>query len=226
MNDVVRAHFSKNIEDYDYGADKVVFKNDELHECLVNTIPFDTNAGINVLDIGCGTGHGMLLALEKFPNANVTGVDFSHKMILRADDKLKEFSGRYRLIEKNFTELEFDDKCNAVISAIAIHNVTHEQKDELFGKIYNSLESHGVFINGDLIAGESSSVDQQYKREYRKYLEENLDGKELQVWLKHAFEDDTPMKLSQQFELLKRYGFQEPQLVWQFNNEAVYVARK
>ena len=48
----------------------------------------------------------------------------------------------------------------------------------------------------------------------------------LKVWLRHAFEEDRPLALSQQFKLLKNLGFRELKLLWQFNNEVTYLAEK
>ena len=73
----IKTHFSEKIEDYDTVASKVVFKNDELHDELVNAISFDNNKQLNVLDFGCGTGHGMMLVAKLFPKAQITGIDFS-----------------------------------------------------------------------------------------------------------------------------------------------------
>lgn len=219
-------HFTETVDDYDTVADKVVMKDDELHNCLVNSIPFDENKELNILDLGCGTGHGMLLMLEKFPNAKITGVDFSNKMVLASKEKLKDFSDRINLIEKDFNKMEFDKGYDVIVSAIAIHNSTHEQKRELFKKIFDSLNKGGVFINGDFIEGESSDLEEQYKSIYGVFLEKNLSGNELKVWLKHAFEEDMPMKFSEQYKILKEIGFKEIFLLWQFNKEAVYVAKK
>lgn len=226
MNDTIYSHFSKTVDDYDTVSDKVVMKNDELHEQLIQAIPFPAEKPLRILDLGCGTGHGMLLVLNRFPRAHVTGVDFSPLMIEKSRKNLQAFANRVTLVEHNFNTLAFPETYDVVISAIAIHNSTHEQKDALFKKIFLSLKEDGVFINGDFIEGESFEINQQYRHVYRKYLEENLDGNELRVWLKHAFEEDMPLALSRQFGFLKTHGFRHITLLWQFNNEAVYTAKK
>ncbi len=226
MNENIRAHFTKTVDDYDYVADKVVMKNDEIHGVILGSIPFNKEGGIKVLDLGCGTGHGMHMILEKFPNSSITGVDFSNKMIMKCAQKLQDFPGRATLIEKNFNEMEIGKNYDVIVSAIAIHNSNHEQKDKLFGNVFNSLKDCGVFINGDFIEGETFEMNQHYREIYKNHIENNLSGEELTVWLKHAFEEDMPMRLSQQFELLKKHGFSEVKLVWQFANLAVYVAKK
>lgn len=226
MNQNIHLHFTRSVDDYDYVADKVVMKNDELHNVLVNAIPFDSNKNLNILDLGSGTGHGMSLVLRKFPKAKIMGIDFSNKMIVKSKKNLRNFGNRFGLIEKDFNEVEFGDKYDAIISAIAIHNSTHQEKDRLLKKIYKSLKKNAVLINGDFIEGETPEVNQLYQKVYREFLEKNLSGDELKVWLRHAFEEDMPMKLSEQLKLLNKHLFGEVSLVWQFNNQVVYITKK
>ncbi len=224
--DQIHSHFSESVLDYDTVADKVVMRNDELHERLIGSVALDGSKELNILDLGCGTGHGISLLLTKFPNAKITGVDFCDRMIENAREKLKNSLKRVRLRGDDFRKMEFGEKYDAVVSAIAIHNVTHEEKNELFGKIYTSLNDGGVFVNGDFVGGETSEMDEQCKNVYQEFLKENLRGGELEAWLRHASEEDMPLALSKQYHMLRNHGFRGIKLVWQFNNEAVYIAEK
>ncbi len=226
MQDKIKTHFSKTVADYDTVADDVVFKNNELHRELVNAVPFEKNRELEILDLGCWTGHGMEVILEEYPKAKITGVDFSATMIQRTKENLSYLSNRIDLWESDFMEFEFEKRYDVVISAVAIHNITHEEKKVLFEKIYDCLNDWGVFINADFYEHESDSVNEKLKKVYRKYLEQNLNWEELEVWLRHAFEEDMPMSLSKQESILKKVWFKEFNLCWLFNNEAVYIAKK
>ena len=94
MSKEIKKHFSKTVGDYDTVADKVVFKNNELHDELVKSIPFKKDEKIHVLDLGCGTGHGMKLISDLFPNSTLVGIDFSSLMIAKSRDKLKPLINR------------------------------------------------------------------------------------------------------------------------------------
>lgn len=224
--DKIKTHFSKTVNDYNTVVDKVVFKNDELHNVMVNALSFDKDRELNILDLGCGTGHGMRLVAEHFPKAKITGIDFSSIMIEKAKNNLLFFSDRIKLLEADFNDYHFDSKYDAVISAIAIHNCTHDQKTILFKKISDSLNNGGLFVNADFYEHDSVDINNGIKVIYRNFLKQNLSGDELDVWLKHAFEEDKPMTLSQQSSILKEIGFSEFILLWIFNNEAIYVAKK
>jgi tRNA (cmo5U34)-methyltransferase len=222
----IQIHFSKTVNDYDTVAEKVVFKNDELHTELVGAISFHDQSELDVLDLGCGTGHGMQSVVKKFPNAYITGIDFSPLMIERARVRLAPYSDRVALCEADFNEYPFPRKHDVVLSAFAVHNIAHEQKESLFKKIYDSLKPGGLFINGDFYEHEMPALNDALKQRYRKYLVENLSGAELEVWLRHAFQEDMPMSLTRQSQLLRAAGFKDAELVWLYNNEAVYCAKK
>lgn len=218
----IKTHFSKRVDDYDTVADNVVFKNNELHNELVKAISFDKNKELNILDLGCGTGHGMNLIASSF----LTGIDFSPIMIKKAKNKLLPFSNRINLLEIDFNDYKFDQKFDVIVSAIAIHNVTHEEKKNLFERIFNSLNNNGLFINADFYKHELKIVNDEIKTIYKNFLERNLSGGELKIWLKHVFKEDMPMTLTEQSSVLKNVGFNKFELLWIFNNEAVYVANK
>lgn len=226
MNDTIFEHFARTVADYDTVADKVVMKNSELQNAILGAIPFNHDRVLRVLDLGSGTGFGSGLILKKFPGATVTGVDFSLRMNEKAQVNLREFGSRFGVVEKNITTMDFGSGWDVVVSGVTIHNITNDEKRILFQKIFGALVYGGVFVNGDFIAGETSHLDAQYRLIYRKYMENRLKGEELQVWLRHAFQEDMPMKLSKHFSYLHEVGFSEVYLLWQFNNEAVYAARK
>lgn len=218
--------FSKTIHDYDTVASSVVFRNDEIHQVQVDSLPFAYKNKLQILDLGSGTGYGMRLIAERFPKAVITGIDFSPLMIEKAKDHLTAHAERIALKLEDFRESVFDTQYDAIVSTIAIHNISNEQKSLLFKKIYEALKPGGVFVNGDFYAGETVTIDNDLRKLYEDYLRQNLKGDELKVWLKHAFTEDMPMKLSEQISLLTAAGFDKVEIKWVYNNEALYVACK
>lgn len=118
----VKNHFDSDIVDYDACCSKVVPMNDEIHNIIVDTIPFDRKSKLKILDLGVGTGLGALKILNEFPNSHLTGIDFSSKMIFRARERLKIFDNRVKLIEADFNNIDFPEKYDVIVSAITIHN--------------------------------------------------------------------------------------------------------
>ena len=60
----------------------------EIYNILVDTIPFESNESIKILDIGCGTGTFAKILKEAYPNSRITCLDFAQNMIEMARTKL------------------------------------------------------------------------------------------------------------------------------------------
>lgn len=53
---------------------------------VIDKIPILKNDVKQVLEIGCGTGHNLIYLSNRFPNANIVGVDISDEMIAKAKE--------------------------------------------------------------------------------------------------------------------------------------------
>ncbi|MBP9838559.1 MAG: methyltransferase domain-containing protein [Proteobacteria bacterium] len=217
-------HFSRLVLDYDKVAKKVVINNDELHNEIINSLNFNEDQELKILDIGGITGQAMQLTLKAFPNSRLTGIFFSSNMLERAKINLRKYLNRCEFILNDITnKIRIEDEAyDAIVSSVTIHNITDSQKTELFKKIFNSLKPAGQFINGDFYLGENDLVANHLQNLYLTYVQEHLTGDDADFWIRHIQEDDMPMKLSEQFEILRKIGFINIKLKWVHANEAVY----
>jgi tRNA (cmo5U34)-methyltransferase len=222
----IKNHFNSDIVDYDACCSKVVPKNDEIHNVIVDSIPFDKKSRIKVLDLGVGTGLGALKILNEFPNSQLTGIDFSSKMISRARERLKIFGSRIKLIEADFNKIDFPEKYDVIVSAIAIHNSNEINQKKLMSRIFNHLKDNGCFLNGDFAKTKTEFLNKKLDESYKEYLRNNLRGEELKVWLRHAFKEDKPIALEDQLLWMKEVGFREIECIWRYQNLAIYYGLK
>jgi ubiquinone/menaquinone biosynthesis C-methylase UbiE len=106
--------------------------------------------GMNVLDLGCGTGSGAIdIALQLEGTGRVIGIDLSAKMIEKAKQKLAGF--QYDNVE--FTvgsggSIDYVDYFDYVLSTNAFHHF--EKKEEIFSEVWKSLKHDGTFIVQDI----------------------------------------------------------------------------
>jgi tRNA (cmo5U34)-methyltransferase len=222
----VKNHFNSDIVDYDACCSKVVPMNDEIHNIIVDSIPFDRKSRIKVLDLGVGTGLGALKILNEFPNSRLTGIDFSSKMISRARERLKIFGNRVKLIEADFNRIDFPEKYDVVVSAITIHNSNETDQKNLMSKVFNHLNNNNCFLNGDFAKTKSEFLNKKLDEFYKEYLKNNLRGEELKAWFNHAFKEDKPVALEDQLLWMKEAGFREIECIWRHQNLAVYYGLK
>jgi SAM-dependent methyltransferase len=131
----------------------------EGESVLLDCIP---QAASRILDLGCGDGRLLALALERFPQASGIAVDFSPAMLVRAR---RRFSGNPRVSvrEHNLDQAlpdvgEFD----AVISCFAIHHLTHERKRTLYEEAFRAVKPGGVFCNLDHVSSPTPRLHAQF----------------------------------------------------------------
>ena len=222
----IQRHFNSKYTDYDVCCNKVVPRNEEIQQVLVQIIPYKRAVKLRMLDLGIGTGLTTWHILNKFPNAYIDGIDFSSKMLKQASQRMGKFNSKVNLIEADFTKHEFNAKYDVIFSAITIHNILDVEKGNLFNKIYKHLREGGCFINADFVKFRSPNLTKRSVEFYEKFLRENLSGKELKHWLCHIRKEDSPAMIDDQFTWLKEAGFSRIECPWTYQNLAVVYAVK
>lgn len=117
-------------------------------------------AGIDVLDVGCGKGHAMIAFAERFPKSRFRGYDFSADAIEK---------GRKVIADKGLTNVQLDvvdmsdfgeiGRYDLITTFDAVHDQKHPQN--LIRSIHGGLKRGGVYVMQD-IAGSA-------------HLEKNMD---------------------------------------------------
>jgi 2-polyprenyl-3-methyl-5-hydroxy-6-metoxy-1,4-benzoquinol methylase len=110
-------------------------------------------SGIEVLDVGCGSGRALNLMARMFPNSRFVGYDFSEEAIARARTEAKEHGT---------TNARFEVKDAAVLDEkarydlITTFDAIHDQADPaaVLKGIAAALKEDGVYLMQD-IAGSS-----------------------------------------------------------------------
>lgn len=228
----VKDHF-ESINDYDTCCRAVVPEDaviEELvYESSLNYLDIKFSDQIRALDLGIGTATGAQKFLRHHTGALLDGIDFSQRMLNKARINLKanDLLDRVALTEADFVSLplkaSYYDIC---FSMIAIHNVSHDQKQSLYSKLAGALKPGAYFICGDFIESESQHAQTAWNNFYISYLSSNLSGNELKLWTNHFQNEDKPAKLSEIQLWLHTSGFSEFGVLWQKRNLAVFFARR
>ena len=110
---------------------------------------YPVKAGMNVLDIGCGTGAH--LSLYQKANCNVFGVDLSSSMLKVAKEKLGE-SADLKLC--NATDTGFDDNnFDLILSSTVLHEMPEITRIEILKEARRILKSDGRILLIDFYPG-------------------------------------------------------------------------
>jgi cyclopropane fatty-acyl-phospholipid synthase-like methyltransferase len=124
------------------------------HEHMLALLPFEDDEVFEFLDVGAGAGAVSISVMNAFPNATGVLADMSEAMMDAGTERLTPFDGRYRYVEYDMNSADWPKDLTgpfkAVVSARAIHHLSHDQKLVVFKRIREALAPGGVFLNWDL----------------------------------------------------------------------------
>jgi tRNA (cmo5U34)-methyltransferase len=112
---------------------------DELQDQAVAAIPLEPG---RVLELGVGTGETTRRLLERFPDAEVTGLDSSAEMV---------FHARELGIDARLARMEDplpDGPWDLVLSVLSVHHLDREAKRDLFRRVH---ETSRALVIGDVV---------------------------------------------------------------------------
>ena len=115
---------------------------DELQEATIAAIPFEP---ARVLELGVGTGETTRRLLERYPAAEVTGLDAQPEMVFKA---------REHGIEVRLARMQDplpDGPWDLVISVLSVHHLDDAQKRDLFRRV---REQSRALVMGDVVIAE------------------------------------------------------------------------
>ncbi|HWO72788.1 MAG TPA: methyltransferase domain-containing protein [Dehalococcoidia bacterium] len=127
---------------------------------LVPGLPEQLKAGIDVADIGCGSGHAINLMARAYPNSRFTGYDISDEGIAAGRAEAARWGLSNAQFEvRDVTVLAMENRFDFVTAFDAIHDQAHPA--QVLAGIARTLRPGGTFLMVDIRASSR--------------LEENLD---------------------------------------------------
>jgi tRNA (cmo5U34)-methyltransferase len=115
---------------------------------------------------------------------------------------------------------------DAVISARALHHLTHEQRRQLFRDAHGLLRPGGCFINADSLKAASETLRGLYRKTRQRWIDGpagDAAGEEPQsarTRLPHGTHYNALME--DELSWLRAAGFRDVDVFWKFTNYVVY----
>ena len=123
---------------------------------LVDGLPEQLHSGVDVADIGCGSGHAVNVMARAFPASRFTGIDFSDEGLAvgRAEaDRLGLQNATF--LARDVAALDITEAFDVITAFDAIHD--QAQPAEVLANIHRALRPGGVLLMVDIKA--SSNVE-------------------------------------------------------------------
>ncbi len=189
--------FDSRLEGYEEHQLSCIDSAKEFYPFTASCLP--QTSGAHILDLGCGTGLELGYYFKIFPEAIVTGIDLSSRMldVLRnkyPDKSLTLVAGSY--FEVPFGECVFD----AAVSVESLHHFSKEEKVPLFKKVRRALKPGGFFILTDYFSLSEEEEQLHRSKFLRLKQEQGISDVEL-------YHYDTPLTVDHEKEALLLAGF-------------------
>ncbi|KUN13355.1 hypothetical protein AQJ11_44870 [Streptomyces corchorusii] len=198
---------------------------DLLYGSAVQAVAMTVGSAPRILDLGAGTGLLSAALLKELPGAHLTLVDRSEIMLAKARSR---FTNQDNITVRTGDLLDpipvgvFD----AVVSGLAIHHLTHDQKRDLFTRIRAALGTDGVFVNVEQLLGSTPRLEKMYDEQHERHvINEDTPAHE---WVagRERMKFDIPIDLDTQLGWLREAGFSQVDCLskdWRFATYAAWV---
>ncbi len=203
----VKEEFDKLSQKYDGQRRVLIPCFDDFYSIAVEGLHFKTSTP-KILDLGAGTGILSQFVLEKYPQADITLLDFAEQMLGVARER---FNNRKNVSFQVADMMSFEpqQKYDAVVSSLAIHHLTDEDKQKLFKKIHGMLNKGGFFVNAEQVKGTTDYIDSFYTQRRHNRLDNSELNREAAEASYKRNKLDKCASVSQQLAWLKEAGFNE-----------------
>jgi len=219
--------FDESVEYYDEWVKIALPCYDEIFSIAKELIPFATDARIEVLDLGAGTGLFSMHVLQKYPNAAFVLYDVAPKMLDIARERFRESPSQFQYIVDDYRYFQSSKRFDIVVSSLSIHHLTDSEKKALFKRAYTALSNKGVFINIDQIRGPTPSLQELYWTKWlEKVREKGAAEEKISESIQRRRTYDKDALLTEQLQWLKDAGFANVDCIYKNYFIGVFVATK
>ena len=162
--------FDQHAGDYDSARRRLVPCFDAFYGAALDAIDdWRERESFRVLELGAGTGLFSALLLERFKGIELSLMDASDAMLEQAKRRLSgETRASFAIAEMETAEL--GGPWDAIVSALAIHHLSHDDKRALFRRVGKALGPGGLFLNAEQVAGANPFTDERNARIWRKQI--------------------------------------------------------
>jgi tRNA (cmo5U34)-methyltransferase len=218
-------------------SDLIIAKRQEQLNFLVDLFPWQWDEPIRVLDLGAGYGAVTETVLHRYYQATVLCVDGSEAMLEHARPRLAKHGAQVQLVLKDLADPAWhaglSGPFHAAVSAIALHHLTDERKQQLCREVFDLLVPGGLFLNDDVVEAPpffqehfSSLADraiQEQEKERTGVLRSIEEIRaERAARMRPAGQRSHIAPLSSQLDWWRAAGFTAVDCYWKFLNLAIF----
>jgi tRNA (cmo5U34)-methyltransferase len=153
-------------------------------------------------------------------------VDLSEKML---DIARLRFEGlpNVSIEQADFTTFEMEiSSYDAIVSSLAIHHLTNDNKRLLYNRIYQALKPSGLFVNAEQILADNDFMQSLYHSQWCNKIEHSTLSRQEISASYERIKLDKRATIAAQLNWLKDAGFSQTDCLYKYYYFAVLWAMK
>ena len=219
----VRRHLRIAVDEYDAAIRRFIPGYEEMLAEVADALR-PAAQGL-IIDLGAGTGALSEAILDSLGDAVLELIDVDPEMLNQARTRLAGFGDRARFTEGSF--LEPLPRCRGAAASLALHHIPlMETKQELYGRVFQTLEPGGIFVNADATMPREPAAREATWRGWADHLvAHGIDERRAFEHFEEWSEEDTYFPLEDELSAVAAAGF-AAECVWSEVGITVIVGRK
>ena len=216
--------FDRHAGIYNAARRRLVPPFDAFYGTAVEALALGGRPPRRVLDLGAGTGLLASFVRAVHPDAELTLLDGSARMLAQARETLG--SERTTFVEGDLREPLPSGPWDAIVSALAIHHLTDDEKRPLFRRVHEALAPGGVFINAEQVIGPSPRFTELYERWHEARARQAGSDEAEWAGALERMAHDRCATVEDQRRWLRAAGFDQEDCLFKDHGFAVLVSRR
>jgi tRNA (cmo5U34)-methyltransferase len=229
--DEIKEQFDSGAKDYDSQRRGLIPDFDNFYTRAVSLLKFYKRDFRNIIDLGAGSGLLTQELYKLFPRACYTLVDVSQKMMALARERFVGLPN-FRYIDADYVlrfppPLEDKAPCDLIASAVSIHHLETEQKEELYKNIFKFLPPGGVFMDCDQFHASSPAINGLYTAWWDDFMDKSsFTTAEQRAASRGRRKLDREESIHDTLAMLREAGFGSVDCIYHFMKFGVVLAIK
>lgn len=217
--------FSRDSNGYDDLRRRLIPCFDDFYGTALKLIQdWQKRKSIDVLDIGAGTGLFSVMVAQEFHVGRLCLLDGSAAMLTTARGRFQTGESiEYRVAD--MTDADLGGPWDLVISALAIHHLSDDEKRVLYRRIRHALKPGGLFVNAEQVAGPNHVADLRYAQIWLEQIRYHGVSEPEIVKAQERMSHDKCAPVGSQLEWLAEAGFADVDCSFKSWRFAVFSGR-
>lgn len=225
MQNATQSYYDALSRDYATTIRQLVPRYDEMIDHVVSGLG-DLATG-TLFDIGTGTGEVSERVLLAAPKLRIVAIDGAVEMSRMAAERLAGFGDRARVIHADVTEFVPEQRFDAVVTSIVLHNLPPRVKRRTLRSILGWLVAGGRFIWADFVRAADALEMRRIQRNRVDYARTSgCPERLIEANFSKEADEDWPWTVAETLLAVRRTGFREVDCIWRHGAFAVFRMRR